>query len=327
MLLVDLKQDKSKENKYFSNTLLNSIEKSLKEGKKIILYLNKRWDYSSLICNSCSNLYKCKNCDSSMSVHSDFLVCHICTFTKRIEKKCEKCSEENLQKIWIWTAQIENFLKEKYKNTKIFRFDTDVVKNKKEKEDALEKIKTANIIVWTKMITTWFDIKWVWLIWIILLEQELQIPKYDTAEKVYSNLKQFIWRWWRKWEKTDFIIQSFIPENTLLKNIVYSNYKDYFKIILEERKVFNYPPFSDFTIVEYRNKDKEKTLEYILKIKEKFDKINIDWKIEIINSNKAFKRQWQFYWRIILKWKNIREFLSNFKKEIFSDSNLSILFD
>ncbi|MDF1682840.1 MAG: hypothetical protein P1U46_03905 [Patescibacteria group bacterium] len=42
MLLVNLNQDRSKISKYLSNTLLKNIEKSIKENKKVILYLNKR---------------------------------------------------------------------------------------------------------------------------------------------------------------------------------------------------------------------------------------------------------------------------------------------
>jgi primosomal protein N' len=42
MLLVDLNQDKSRESKYLSNTLIDKIDECLKNNKKIILYLNKR---------------------------------------------------------------------------------------------------------------------------------------------------------------------------------------------------------------------------------------------------------------------------------------------
>lgn len=327
MILVDLKQDKSKENRYFSNTLLESIETCLKEKKKIILYLNKRWDYSFLVCNNCAFLYKCKNCDSSMSIHNDFLLCHICSYAKKVENKCENCNKNELQKIWIWTAQIEKFLNEKYKWKRIFRFDTDNIKNKKEKEEALKNLENADIVIWTKMITTGFDLEWIWLIWIILLEQELQMPKYDTVEKIYSNLKQFMWRWWRKWEETKFIIQSYIAENPIINNLIYLNYKDFFSGTLNERKKFNYPPFAEFAILEYKHKDKEKSKKYIIKLKEKLEKRNTLNQIEIINYPIPFKKHWEFHTKIILKWKNLREFLNSFKDEIFSNSNLSIIFD
>ena len=95
MLLVNLSQDKSRLSQYLSNTLLKDIDRSLKEKKKVILYLNKRWEYSSLICNNCNHLYKCQNCDASMNVHKypAQLICHICNAVKKIPIKCEKCGK------------------------------------------------------------------------------------------------------------------------------------------------------------------------------------------------------------------------------------------
>lgn len=44
------------------------------------------------------------------------------------------------------------------------------------------------------MITTGFDLRNIGLIGVILLEQELQIPKYDTEERIYATVKQLIGR-------------------------------------------------------------------------------------------------------------------------------------
>jgi primosomal protein N' (replication factor Y) len=72
MLTINLNQDNSKINKYLSNTLLKKINENLENNNKIILYLNKRWDYSALICDSCQHIYKCDNCDVSLN-HSILL--------------------------------------------------------------------------------------------------------------------------------------------------------------------------------------------------------------------------------------------------------------
>lgn len=332
MLLINLNQDKSEFNSYISNTLLENIKKSLNLNKKIILYLNKRWEYSSLICENCNYLYKCDNCDVSMIVHKypEKLICHICNNSKNIPKKCIKCNNETLKKVWIWTQQIEDFLKKYFPENKVFRFDTDVIKNKTEKNNALENIEKSDIIIWTKMITTWYDFRWIWTIWVILLEQELLIPKYDTEEKVYQNIKQLIWRWNRRWEKTDILIQTFIPENQIIKNIFESNYKEYFIKTLEERKIFNYPPYSEMIILEYRDKDIKKTKEFIEKLKIKLDKENEkkqDKNIEIILNSNSIKRNNSYHSKIILKWKNIREFLKCIKNEILKIPNLVVIFE
>ena len=337
MFLVNLSQDKSKINPYLSNTLLKEIENSLKEKKKVILYLNKRWEYSSLICNNCNHLYKCNNCDISMSVHKypASLICHICNLVKNIPTKCEKCNKETLQKVWIWTQQITDSIKNEFKDYNIFRLDTDTVKNKTQKEQALENLEKADIIIWTKMITTGFDFSWVWLIWVILLEQELLIPKYNTEEKVYSNIKQLIWRWNRKWEKSNIIIQTFIPENEIVETITNSNYKDFFIKTLEERKLFNYPPYSEMLNLEYRHKSKEKAKIFIWNLKNKLDieikNLNSNnekpQKIEINLVPNPNKRYNQFYYKIIVKWEKLREFINVIKPEILRNSWLVVIFE
>lgn len=323
MILINLAQNKSK-NKYISNILLNHVKETLEKQEKIILYLNKRWEYSSLICKDCNKIFKCKNCDNSLTIHNDKMVCHICWYTENIKITCPDCNSKNLEKIWVWTKQIETFLKSYFPKANIFRFDTDTVKNKTEKENALNKLKNAEIIIWTKMITTGFDFEKVGLISIILLEQELQNPRYDTEEKLYANIKQLIWRWWRKWQETKFIAQTFIPENKIIKNLTENNYKDFFKKTLLERKLFSYPPFKEYAILEYRNKDKQKALNYTEKLKEKLDKETKD--IEIVFQKNSFKKYNQFYYKIILKWENIKKSLNCIKKEIFSEKNLVVIF-
>ena len=235
--------------------------------------------------------------------------------------------------------QIEKILKERYSssperkwNPNIFRFDADVVKNRSEKKQALDLLKNADIIIWTKMIVSGFDFENVGLVWVILLEQELQIPKYNTSEKVYSNVKQLLWRWWRKWVQTEFVIQTFIPKSEIVKETAFSNYKEFFTKTLKERKAFNYPPFCEFVILEYRDKEKQKALNFILKIKEKLEKElrsveNTHKNIEIILNPNYSKKYNQFYYKIILKWQNLREFLKCIKTEIFSHSNFSVIFE
>ncbi|MDR2411907.1 MAG: hypothetical protein LBD88_05110 [Candidatus Peribacteria bacterium] len=44
-------------------------------------------------------MYKCPNCDSSLSIHDDFMICHICNYTRKIPIKCDECDSRELQKI------------------------------------------------------------------------------------------------------------------------------------------------------------------------------------------------------------------------------------
>lgn len=329
MLIVNLNQNRSSINNYISSSLLESIEKSLENNKKIILYLNKRWSFSSLICSDCQHYYKCKNCDISLTVHENTwkLSCHTCWASWNIPLSCTKCFWNNLKKIWVWTKQIEDSLRKYLKNSNIFRLDQDSTKNKTEKKETLEKLEKADIIIATKMITTGFDFKNIGLIWIILAEQEFSFPTYNSEEKAYINLKQLIWRWNRLWEKTEIICQTFIPDNEIIKTLTSKNYKNFFIDTLNERKLFNYPPFCEMLKLEYRDKSEQKAFNFMTNLKNKLDLLNSEDKIEIILNKQSFKKYNQYYISIILKWNNLRDFITNIKSEIFKNSNLSVIFE
>lgn len=328
LYLVDLTLDKSKQSNYLSNLLIKHIGETLNENKKTILYLNKRWAYNLLICEDCSNIEKCPRCDIALSVHQkpDRLLCHHCWFVKNMIITCEKCWNTRLKSIWVWTQQIEDNIKKIFPNINIFRLDSDNIANKTQKSETLQNIKNAQIIIWTKMITTWFDFHDIKTIWVILLEQELQIPKYDTEEKIYSNIKQLLWRAWRLWNDSNVIIQTFIPENEMVKNIINLNYKDFFKKTLEERKLFGYPPFLEYCTLRYKNINEKKTLEFINDFKIKLDKLN-NWKYEIIKLDTLNKRDNQFFWKIVIKWQNIRELLQLIKADILKNKDLVVIFE
>ena len=338
MKIINLNQNKSNLNYYISASLLEHIENNLEKNKKIILYLNKRWTFSSLVCEDCQYYYKCKNCDVSLTVHEKEwkVTCHLCWASWNIPLNCHKCHWTHLKKIWVWTKQIEDSLKNYFKKEKvnIFRFDLDAIKNKKDKKEALENLEKSDIIIATKMITTGFDFENIGLIWVILAEQEFWFPNYNSEEKAYINLKQLIGRWNRVWEKTEILIQTFIPDNEIIKSISEKNYKQFFLDTLNERKLFNYPPFSEMITLEYRNRNKQKSIDFMINLKNKLDIIKSiplqggDLEdIQIILNKESFKKYNQYFTKIILKWNNLREFLENIKSEIYNNSNLSVIFE
>lgn len=329
--LVDLNRDKSKISPYLSETLIQEINNSLEKWKKILLYINKKWFSEFLICSDCNHIYKCHKCDISMSLHKkkQKLLCHHCSFSREIPIICEKCKSTNLKQIWVGIEQIEEKIQNIWWDKNIFRMDSDSIKNITDKKNAILNMSKADIIIWTKMITTWFNFTWIDCIWIILLEQELKIPNYKTEENIYANIKQLIWRWWRKWNDANIIIQTYVPNNETIKNIISMNYKEFFLYVLKERKLFWYPPFFELATIKYKSEKKEKSFLFLKKFKEKLDKSNEKQieKKEIILVDNIYKRDNKYYSKIIIKWQNLRDFLQEYKNLILKTKNLTINFE
>lgn len=325
---INLNQDSSKVSPYISNTLLDKIEETWNKWEKVVLYLNKRGSHSSLICEDCQHLYECPNCDISLSVHHNpnHLRCHICNNAYNIPISCNKCQWTNLKSIGVGTQQIESALKSIYPDKKIFRFDSDAVKNITSKREALWELENAEIVIGTKMITTGFDFEKIWLIGIILIEWELWYPSYDAEEKAYSNLKQLVGRWNRKLQETDILIQTFIPKNELVQRITNSNFKNFLSETLAERKDFLYPPYKEMVTLEYRNTDSKKSLSFTLNLLEKLQEIDSEKKYIYLRGGSTFKKNNSHHATLIIKWDNIRQLLSHITNIILKESKLSVTF-
>ena len=329
MYIVNLSQDKNFSSPYLSTTLVSHIDKILLRWEKILLYINKRWEYNSLICESCQHIHKCPNCDVSLSVHSkpDRLICHVCDTTYPLYNSCESCGQTTLKKVWVGTQQIESTLRGLYPNKNICRFDTDMIKNKSEKLAAFTLLQTADIIIGTKMVTTGFNIPNLGLIGVILLEQELQIPAYNTHEQVYSNITQLLGRWWRVDQKTEVVIQTFVPNNPMIQTITQKNYKDFFFTTLSERKLFHYPPFCEMVTLHYRHADKEKAKIFLEKIHSKLSATLTDWETHISISRiwNGIKKQNQYFYSCIIKGHGLHDFLQTIKSDIYRNSGLQVV--
>ena len=67
----------------FSRELFIAIQERLKRKEQIILFLNRRGFSTFVSCRSCGYVFKCDECDISMTYHKNgLLICHYCGKTK-----------------------------------------------------------------------------------------------------------------------------------------------------------------------------------------------------------------------------------------------------
>lgn len=300
-----------------SQNLVDSIEKTIWDWKKTLLFLNKRWEASSLICKDCSSQIKCDFCDIWMTVHKypkKMLICHLCSFEKNIPVSCPKCMSTNLAQVWVGIQKIEENITKLFHKFKILRLDSDKIKKEWINKD---EIKTADLIIATEIINT-INITNLGLVGILLLESEFLVSEYNIEEQIYDNIYYNIKRW------SDILIQTYIPESNFLKLISEWNYKDFLNYTLAERKQFWYPPFKELAYIWVKSKSKERVKDIIVKLKNKLELEN-NWKNTIFYDKEIFsKKASLFYQKIILKWDNLQDFLNTIKFEIFRNKEINI---
>src|SRR5690625_6238442 len=79
-------------------TLYEAIKKTIKEGKQVLLFQNRRGFAPILECLSCGHSPFCPNCDVPLTYHkfTNLLKCHYCGHSQSKTSKCYRCQSLEL---------------------------------------------------------------------------------------------------------------------------------------------------------------------------------------------------------------------------------------
>lgn len=236
--------------KYFENYIHFNCEEEIKnaldKGKKILFLLNKKGYSRNLKCKDCGFIFKCSNCNGVLTLKKrecrESLYCYNCEKEIDISLQCPKCKSSRLDNRGIGTEQFTEIIKKLYASEKTIIIDKDNLEN-------LTQIKNYNIVVATRLIIDYLEMNEFDLI-VLPFSYQFLNNNFDSNEdffKLISKLLSLI--------PHKIIIQ--IPSEAKIYTHIYN--LDYFKMIegeLENRKLFNYPPFYNILKLTIKNTDK-----------------------------------------------------------------------
>ncbi|MDR2910904.1 MAG: primosomal protein N' [Bacteroidales bacterium] len=249
ILIADVKRTyKRKEmHSVLTPELFELTEKALNNNEQVIFFQNRR-GYSPFVeCFTCGWIPKCKNCDVSLTYHKykNRLTCHYCGFSSTFSGTCDNCGLPEIKAYGFGTEKIEDELKPVFPNARIARMDLDTTHTK----NALDKIihniehKNTDILIGTQMITKGLDFEHVNLVGILNADNMLNFPDFRAHERAFQLILQVSGRAGRRQNRGKVVIQTSQPKHPLIQAIQTQDYVKIFNMLIEERKLFNYPPF------------------------------------------------------------------------------------
>ncbi len=233
----------------FSPLLFEAMVATLKAGKQIILFQNRRGYAPKEMCMVCNWTPTCKRCDVSLTKHKyqPILKCHYCGYSERIVKKCGACGSQELKELGIGTQKIEEEIKAHFGDEPVVkRMDWDTTRKKSSFQDLIDSFENreVDILVGTQMVSKGLDFAHVGLVGILQADDMLKHPDFRAFERSFQLLTQVSGRSGRKHERGKVVMQSFDPSHWILQKVMEYNYSGMCRQELGERKQFNYPPFT-----------------------------------------------------------------------------------
>ena len=231
----------------FSIELLKAVRKALEDGKQVILFQNRRGFAPMIECKVCGWVPKCDNCDVSLTLHKNLnqLTCHYCGFTYRIPTECPNCGSTELTSRGYGTEKIEDYIRELFPEARVARMDLDTTRTRNAYERLIDDFSSGrtNLLIGTQMISKGLDFDNVSVVGILNADNMLNYPDFRAYEHAFMMMSQVSGRAGRKGKQGLVFLQTKSPELPIISQVVDNDFESFYKNLLQERRMFHYPPF------------------------------------------------------------------------------------
>jgi len=244
---------------YFTSVLIDDMSVALENKEQIILFQNRRGYATILICATCGYAPKCVNCDVSLTFHktSGKLHCHYCGYHQNSINICPACGSVHIEQKGFGTERIEEELSLIFPDVKIARLDLDSTRTKNAMQQLIADFqdKKTQILIGTQMVAKGLDFDNVSLIGVINADSLLNYPDFRAFERSYQLLAQVAGRAGRRDKQGKVCIQAYDDSHRIIKQVIANDYEEMYRDEMDERKQFNYPPYTRLIFINVKHKD------------------------------------------------------------------------
>lgn len=243
----------------FSDALIAECRQAIGRGEQAIIFQNRRGFAPIVRCKECAWVPKCENCDVSLTYHrhGNRLTCHYCGFSMPLPDICPACRQPAIEVIGYGTERIEDNIGKDFPGVKIARMDLDTTRSKSSYEKIIDSFsnRQTQILVGTQMVTKGLDFEGVSVVGIVNADNMINFPDFRAHERAFNMMEQVAGRAGRKHRQGTVCIQTSAPDHPIVRFVAGHDYAGYYREELEERRKYNYPPFSRIINIYIKHRD------------------------------------------------------------------------
>lgn len=261
--IVDMRMELATRKKVaiFSKVLLDAIDRTLKNGKQAIIFLNRRGFSTFVNCKKCGLVLKCKRCDTVLVYHFDEkkLICHYCNYRTQAPDICPKCRSGYIRYFGLGTERVESEISHNFSHVRIARMDSDTTAKRGSHDRILGEFKAGkvSILVGTQMIAKGLDFPKVTLVGVVSADVTLNLPDFRASERTFNLLTQVGGRAGRGEDGGEVIIQTYAPSHYAILAAAKHDYEKFYAEEITSRKELLFPPFINLVKVTVRARNED----------------------------------------------------------------------
>ena len=255
----------------YSRSLQDAILTTAQQGKQTILFLNRRGNSRAMVCVDCREAPECPRCSQRLTYHSanERLMCHYCGFGRAVPDRCPGCGGP-LKRVGVGTQRAQQELNMLFPDLEIARMDADTVSAVNTHEKILSHFKEENVpvLIGTQMVAKGLNLPNVTLVGVLDGDLSLYADSYRAAETTFNMLTQVVGRAGRGDTPGVAMIQTLVPEHSVLKLAANQDYDGFYDLEIGMRQVQKLPPFGDLLTITFTGQSKDALLHGAVKLRD-----------------------------------------------------------
>jgi len=120
----------------------------------------------------------------------------------------------------------------------------------------LPEIRRIDILIGTQMISKGLDFENLTVVGVLNADNLLNYPDFRAHERSFQLMEQVSGRAGRRQKQGKVVIQTSDPANKIVRMVLRHDYLSMFKMQVDERMTFNYPPFCRMVRISIKHKEK-----------------------------------------------------------------------
>lgn len=263
LTIVNLKLERYRRNfSPLSEALALALRDAVDRGEQALLYINRQGMNAFSVCESCKNVFRCKNCDHPLtSTKEGHFRCPSCSYVTPLFPNCPTCGHLTFRHVGFGTERIEKEVRKLLPKARIARLDSTTLRASKTLQTTYEDglADKIDILIGTQMILKDPPLPKLSLIAMIDADSMLLFPDFQADERLFRDLSRAI-RQVTKQPKGAVFVQTFRPDGAFFQKIAGKTSDAVLRSMLSEREELAYPPLTRFLSLTCQGKTEKEAL-------------------------------------------------------------------
>ncbi|MFT5179848.1 MAG: primosomal protein N' (replication factor Y) [Candidatus Paceibacteria bacterium] len=271
--IIDMREEINVTGEIFSSLsgdLRKTIEHSKEHSERTFIFASRKGLAPSVVCSDCGTIVICRKCSAPVVLHGkdaskpeNYFRCHHCGTERSAGETCTHCNSWRLKTLGIGIEGVAEEFKKLFPKNTFFVITSDVAKTPKQAREIISQFYSTpgSTLIGTEMALLYLH-KEIENTAVASIDSRFAIPDFQIREHILNTLLRI-----RSLATQTFVIQTRKINDSIFEHAIQGNLADFYRDEFQERKKFNYPPFSILVKITISG-DKTRILEEFSELKE-----------------------------------------------------------